>query len=62
MTNEYPDPLKEPSRRTRPPVEETPTDSQEEARREALPWIATRLGLGVSAAISASPANATAPA
>ena len=34
----------------------------EEAMREALPWIAGRLGPGVRAAISAPPASAPAPA
>ena len=34
----------------------------EEAMREALPWIAERLGTGVRAAISAPPASAPAPA
>ena len=34
----------------------------EEAMREALPWIAGRLGPGVSAAISAPPASAPVPA
>ncbi len=34
----------------------------EEAMREALPWIAERLGPGVRAAISAPPASAPAPA
>ena len=33
----------------------------EEAMREALPWIAARLGDGVSASFSVSPANATPP-
>ena len=33
----------------------------DEAMREALPWIAGRLGPGVSAAISASPASAPVP-
>jgi 23S rRNA (adenine2030-N6)-methyltransferase len=34
----------------------------EEAMREALPWIAERLGPGVRAAVSAPPASAPAPA
>ena len=34
----------------------------EEAMREALPWIAERLGPGVRSAISAAPASAPAPA
>ena len=34
----------------------------EEAMREALPWIATRLGDGVIAAVSGPPASAPAPA
>jgi len=34
----------------------------EEAMREALPWIAERLGDGVTAAVSAPPASAPAPA
>jgi 23S rRNA (adenine2030-N6)-methyltransferase len=34
----------------------------EEAMREALPWIAGRLGDGVTAAISGPPASAPAPA
>jgi 23S rRNA (adenine2030-N6)-methyltransferase len=34
----------------------------EEAMREALPWIADRLGTGVRAAVFAPPANAPAPA
>ncbi len=34
----------------------------EEAMREALPWIAARLGAGVSAAVGASPATRSAPA
>ena len=34
----------------------------DEAMREALPWIAERLGPNVSAAISAPPASATVPA
>jgi 23S rRNA (adenine2030-N6)-methyltransferase len=34
----------------------------EEAMREALPWIAARLGEGVRAAVSGPPASAPAPA
>ena len=34
----------------------------EEAMREALPWIAERLGDGVTAAVSGPPASAPAPA